>query len=64
MRFYGSESEIDLERHSEREFSAFTWMPLQDIAAQVRVRLLSLCCNPSRRTLETRMPLLRNFRHS
>ena len=35
MKFYGSESEIDLERHGEREFSAFTWMPLQDIAAQV-----------------------------
>ena len=35
MKFYGSDSEINLERDGEREFSAFTWLPLDEIAAQV-----------------------------
>ena len=35
MKFYGSDSEISLDRNGEREFSAFTWLPLEEIAAQV-----------------------------
>ncbi len=35
MKFYGSESEVNLNRNGEREFSAYTWLPLEDIAAQV-----------------------------
>ena len=36
MKFYGSDSEVSLERNGEREFSAFTWLPLEEVAAQVR----------------------------
>ncbi len=35
LKFYGSESEVNLDRNGEREFSAYTWLPLEDIAAQV-----------------------------
>ena len=35
LKFYGSESEVNLDRSGEREFSAYTWLPLEDIAAQV-----------------------------
>ena len=34
MKFYGSDSEVDLERNGEREFSGYTWLPLEEIAAQ------------------------------
>ena len=35
MTFYGTEAEIDLERHGEREFFEYTWLPLEDMPAQV-----------------------------
>lgn len=37
MAFYGGEAEVDLERHGEREFSEYTWLPLEEMPAQVGV---------------------------
>lgn len=37
MYFYGSESEIDLDRHGEREFSEYAWLPLEALPEKVRV---------------------------
>ena len=36
MYFYGSESEIDLDRHGEREFSEYAWLPLEALPDKVR----------------------------
>ena len=37
MYFYGSEAEIDLDRHGEREFSEYAWLPLEDLPAKARL---------------------------
>lgn len=36
MYFYGDESEIDLEKYGEREFSEWRWMPLDDLPNEVQ----------------------------
>lgn len=41
MYFYGDESEIDLEKYGEREFSEWRWMPLEELPLEVLH--LSLC---------------------
>ncbi|BDA48608.1 RNA pyrophosphohydrolase [Coccomyxa sp. Obi] len=35
MYFYGDESEIDLEKYGEREFSEWRWMPLEELPLEV-----------------------------
>jgi len=35
MTFYGAESEVDLEKHGEREFSDYTWLPIEEMPSQV-----------------------------
>ena len=35
MYFYGSEAEIDLGRHGEREFSEYAWLPLEALPEKV-----------------------------
>ena len=35
MYFYGSEAEIDLDRHGEREFSEYAWLPLEELPEKV-----------------------------
>ncbi len=35
MYFYGDESEIDLEKFGEREFSEWKWMPLEELPLEV-----------------------------
>jgi hypothetical protein len=40
MYFYGSEAEIDLDQHVEKEFSDFDWRPLEGMPNEVRAALL------------------------
>jgi hypothetical protein len=35
MYFYGDESEIDLEKFGEQEFSEWKWMPLEELPLEV-----------------------------
>lgn len=35
MSFYGTEAEVDLERHGVQEFSEYRWLPLEVIPSQV-----------------------------
>ena len=42
MTFYGAESEVDLEKHGEREFSDYTWLPIEEMPSQVRSSMASL----------------------
>ena len=40
MYFYGEDEEINLDSHSEREFSEYQWMPLDEIASKKVPNLL------------------------
>ncbi len=46
MYFYGSEAEIDLDRHGEREFSEYAWLPLEDLPAKARLSGRPACAKP------------------
>ncbi len=35
LYYYGDESEIDLEGNGEREFSEWTWLPLEQLPEEV-----------------------------
>ena len=35
LYYYGDESEIDLEANGEREFSEWTWLPLEQLPEEV-----------------------------
>ncbi len=53
MYFYGDESEIDLEKYGEREFSEWRWMPLEELPLEVLHLPLCQACSNSQAFMST-----------